>query len=187
MRLVTLDIAVMLIRNLVTRPDGTVALEDGHFAEIEGVREESTLLLRNFYKVRSKCDLNNGRRKGGGIFFCGQFLTRVCRVGRVRGRRPVLNGILLVRPSAQSCGNSICIHSPLGRTGGELIWGCPDCQGGKRGSCGGGGEGGRIGKRDPLTLARSRPTTLVRADIVKGRCQGGRKQERDPFTDLRRG
>ncbi len=27
-------------------------LEDVHLAEIEGVREESTLLLRNFYKVR---------------------------------------------------------------------------------------------------------------------------------------
>ncbi len=81
MRLVTLDIAVMLIRNLVTRPDGTVALEDGHFAEIEGVREESTLLLRNFYKVRSKCDLNNGRRKGGGSFFAASFL-RGCAASR---------------------------------------------------------------------------------------------------------
>ncbi len=51
-RLVTLDIVVMILKNLVTRPDGGVSLEDGHFAEIEGIREESTLLLRNFYKVR---------------------------------------------------------------------------------------------------------------------------------------
>ena len=45
----TLDIATMLIKNLVIRStDGTSALEDNHFAEMEGIREESTLVLRNF-------------------------------------------------------------------------------------------------------------------------------------------
>ena len=47
----TLEIAIKLIQNLVINPDGKSALADHHFAEIEGVREESTLLLRNFYKV----------------------------------------------------------------------------------------------------------------------------------------
>ena len=51
-RLVTLDIAIQLLKSLVLRPDGSSALQDNHFAEMEGVREESTLLLRNFYKVR---------------------------------------------------------------------------------------------------------------------------------------
>ena len=52
-RLVTLDIAIQLLKSLVLRPDGSSALQDNHFAEMEGVREESTLLLRNFYKVRT--------------------------------------------------------------------------------------------------------------------------------------
>ena len=47
----TLDIAIELLKGLVLRPDGSSALQDDHFAEMEGVREESTLLLRNFYKV----------------------------------------------------------------------------------------------------------------------------------------
>ena len=48
----TLDIAISLIKALVIREsDNSSALEDTHFAEIEGIREESTLLLRNFYKV----------------------------------------------------------------------------------------------------------------------------------------
>ena len=51
MRLVTLDLVIMLIKNLVIKADGKSALADNHFAEVEGVREESTLLLRNFYKV----------------------------------------------------------------------------------------------------------------------------------------
>ena len=54
-RLVTLDIAISLIKSLVIRAsDGSSGLEDHHFAEIEGIREESTLLLRNFYKVRRR-------------------------------------------------------------------------------------------------------------------------------------
>jgi hypothetical protein len=48
---VTLDIAIQLLKSLVLRTDGTSALEDVHFAEMEGIREESTLLLRNFYEV----------------------------------------------------------------------------------------------------------------------------------------
>ena len=47
----TLNIAIELLKSLVLRPDGSSALQDNHFAEMEGVREESTLLLRNFYKV----------------------------------------------------------------------------------------------------------------------------------------
>ncbi len=50
-RLVTLDLVIMLIKSLVIEEDGKSALADNHFAEVEGVREESTLLLRNFYKV----------------------------------------------------------------------------------------------------------------------------------------
>ncbi len=50
-RLVTLDISIQLLKSLVLRPDGSSALEDDHFAGMEGVREESTLLLRNYYKV----------------------------------------------------------------------------------------------------------------------------------------
>ena len=30
--------------------DGKSYLADGHFAQLEGIKEESTLLLRNFYK-----------------------------------------------------------------------------------------------------------------------------------------
>ncbi len=62
MRLVTLDIVVMILKNLVTAKDDDdverVVLEDVHFAEIEGVREESTLLLRNFYKVSQTLQLS---------------------------------------------------------------------------------------------------------------------------------
>ena len=54
----TLEITTKLIQNLVINPDGKSALSDHHFAEIEGVREESTLLLRNYYKVRIKTTLN---------------------------------------------------------------------------------------------------------------------------------
>lgn len=53
----TLDISIMLLKNLVLRGDGSSAMEDNHFAELEGIREESTLVLRNFYKV--------GRSVGG--------------------------------------------------------------------------------------------------------------------------
>lgn len=47
----TLDIVVSMIKSIVIKADGSSALADNHFAEIEGIREESTLLLRNFYKV----------------------------------------------------------------------------------------------------------------------------------------
>ena len=49
-RLVTLDIAIDLLKRMVLK-EGQSYLTDGHFAEIEGIKEESTLLLRNFYKV----------------------------------------------------------------------------------------------------------------------------------------
>ena len=32
--------------------DGKSYLADGHFAQLEGIKEESTLLLRNFYKSK---------------------------------------------------------------------------------------------------------------------------------------
>jgi len=58
-RLVTLDIVVNLTKSMTLEGDSSgeavesaaSVLDDVHFAEIEGVREESTLLLRNFYKV----------------------------------------------------------------------------------------------------------------------------------------
>ena len=49
--MVTLDLASLLIKNMVLRKDGKSDLADNHFAQVEGIREESTLLLRNFYKV----------------------------------------------------------------------------------------------------------------------------------------
>ncbi|XP_059091774.1 protein CLEC16A homolog isoform X2 [Tigriopus californicus] len=49
-RLITLEIATMLIKSLVINPEGRSFLSDTHFAQIEGIREESTLLLRNYYK-----------------------------------------------------------------------------------------------------------------------------------------
>ena len=63
----TLDIAIQLLKSLVLRPDGSSALQDNHFAEMEGVREESTLLLRNFYKVPffeevKSCQISNPRQ-----------------------------------------------------------------------------------------------------------------------------
>lgn len=50
-RLVTLDLAIDLLKGMVVGSDGRSYLADTHFAELEGIREESTLLLRNFYKV----------------------------------------------------------------------------------------------------------------------------------------
>lgn len=50
-RLVTLDLAIDLLKGMVLGSDGRSYLADTHFAEVEGIKEESTLLLRNFYKV----------------------------------------------------------------------------------------------------------------------------------------
>lgn len=45
--------SVLLLKQLVYR-DVHCFLQDRHLAAIEGAREESTLLLRNFYKVWEK-------------------------------------------------------------------------------------------------------------------------------------
>lgn len=49
-RPVTLDIVCRLVKVLVFSSDGTCYLEDRHLACIEGAKEESVLLLRNYYK-----------------------------------------------------------------------------------------------------------------------------------------
>jgi len=48
-RLVTLEILIISLKMIVTKEDKSVMLDE-HFAELEGAREESTLILRNFYK-----------------------------------------------------------------------------------------------------------------------------------------
>jgi len=48
-RLVTLEILITSLKLVVIRDDKS-NLMDEHFAEVEGAREESTLILRNFYK-----------------------------------------------------------------------------------------------------------------------------------------
>ena len=48
--MITLDVAIAVIKQLVIREKRSF-LTDDHFAQIEGIKEESTLLLRNFYKV----------------------------------------------------------------------------------------------------------------------------------------
>ena len=52
-RLVTLDASIDLLKGMVLS-HGKSFLADTHFAQLEGIKEESTLLLRNFYKVISK-------------------------------------------------------------------------------------------------------------------------------------
>jgi hypothetical protein len=51
-RLVTLDTSIDLLKRMVLS-NGRSFMADTHFAELEGIKEESTLLLRNFYKVIS--------------------------------------------------------------------------------------------------------------------------------------
>lgn len=48
-RLATLEMSIMLLKQLVIK-NGISFLQDHHLATIEGAREESMLLLRNFYK-----------------------------------------------------------------------------------------------------------------------------------------
>jgi protein CLEC16A len=48
-RLVTLEILIISLKMIVRRGEESVMLDE-HFAELEGAREESTLILRNFYK-----------------------------------------------------------------------------------------------------------------------------------------
>lgn len=50
-RLVTLDLTTMLLKRLVM-VDGKSILLDEHYAAVIGAKEESTSLLRNYYKVR---------------------------------------------------------------------------------------------------------------------------------------
>lgn len=52
-RLATLEMTILLLRQLVYR-EMQCYLQDRHLAAVEGAREESTLLLRNFYKVWEK-------------------------------------------------------------------------------------------------------------------------------------
>eukprot|EP00093_Oithona_nana_P002907 02907.XXX_1098_61101_1 [CDS] Oithona nana genome sequencing. len=49
-RLVTLDASIDLLKGMVLSGEGKSFLADTHFAQLEGIKEESTLLLRNFYK-----------------------------------------------------------------------------------------------------------------------------------------
>lgn len=53
MRLLTLELTIALIKKLVLI-DGKSILLDEHYAAIIGVKEESTSLLRSFYKVLDK-------------------------------------------------------------------------------------------------------------------------------------
>ena len=49
MRLVTLEILIASLKMIVIRHEKSV-LADEHFAAVEETREESVLILRNFYK-----------------------------------------------------------------------------------------------------------------------------------------
>jgi CLEC16A C-terminal len=53
-RLVTLELSIMLLKTLVYKAGEQSYLQDCHLAAIEGVREEATLQMRNFYKVWEK-------------------------------------------------------------------------------------------------------------------------------------
>jgi len=53
-RLVTLELSIMLLKTLVYKTGEQCYLQDGHLASIEGVREEATLQMRNFYKIWEK-------------------------------------------------------------------------------------------------------------------------------------
>ena len=50
-RLVTLELTTTLLKKLVVVNNKSILLDE-HFAALIGAREESTSLLRNFYKVR---------------------------------------------------------------------------------------------------------------------------------------
>ena len=52
-RLVTLDATIDLLKGMVLGKNGQSYMADTHFAQLEGIKEESTLLLRNFYKAIS--------------------------------------------------------------------------------------------------------------------------------------
>ncbi|CAG2068988.1 unnamed protein product, partial [Timema podura] len=67
-RLVTLELSIRLLTQLVMKNSQSF-LHDCHLAAIEGAKEESTALLRNFYKVRNKTYtlpiLLEGQGRGG--------------------------------------------------------------------------------------------------------------------------
>lgn len=50
MRLVTLELTIRLLTQIVMNANVSF-LQDGHLAAIEGAKEESSSVLRNFYKV----------------------------------------------------------------------------------------------------------------------------------------
>lgn len=52
----TLELTISLLTRLVTL-DGQSVLLDGHLAALVGAKEESTSLLRNFYKVSVDVDM----------------------------------------------------------------------------------------------------------------------------------
>jgi hypothetical protein len=53
-RLVTLELAILMLKTLVFKAGERSFLQDGHLAAVEGIREEATLQMRNFYKVWEK-------------------------------------------------------------------------------------------------------------------------------------
>ena len=53
-RLATLEMSILLLKQLVYDEKTRCYLQDRHLACLEGAREEATLLLRNFYKVWEK-------------------------------------------------------------------------------------------------------------------------------------
>lgn len=61
MRLVTLELTITLLKRLVMQGDQSLLL-DCHLAAAVGAKEESTSLLRNFYKV-SKVSSKSSDRK----------------------------------------------------------------------------------------------------------------------------
>lgn len=49
-RLITLELTIKLLTQLIMS-EGQAILKDSHLAAIEAVKEQSTSLLKNFYKV----------------------------------------------------------------------------------------------------------------------------------------
>lgn len=49
----TLELTAMLLRRLVMVDDKSILLDE-HYAAVIGAKEESTSLLRNYYKVRTE-------------------------------------------------------------------------------------------------------------------------------------
>ncbi len=64
-RLATLEMSILLLKQLVYH-SMQCFLQDRHLAACEGAREESTLLLRNFYKVWEKVYMHSHFY----VFFC---------------------------------------------------------------------------------------------------------------------